>query len=193
MARRVFFSFHYQRDLWRVNQIRNSHVVVGTAAAGFQDASLWEATRKKGDRAIKALIDKGLKGTSVTVVLIGSETANRRYIEYEIEKSVEVGNGLLGVYIHNLKDRDGKTCPKGAVPAGLVKRNIPVYEWDREKFGDWVEGAARRRPLAPIKADYWSELAPIFAFGLFVLLLWFINRRGQGGDGPDRGSGVDWY
>ena len=22
MARRVFFSFHYQRDIWRVNQIR---------------------------------------------------------------------------------------------------------------------------------------------------------------------------
>ena len=25
-ARRVFFSFHYQRDIWRVNQVRNHWV-----------------------------------------------------------------------------------------------------------------------------------------------------------------------
>ena len=36
MARRVFFSFHYQRDVWRINQIRNLHEIVGCAAAGFQ-------------------------------------------------------------------------------------------------------------------------------------------------------------
>src|SRR5713226_653420 len=97
MARKVFFSFHYQRDIWRVNQIRNSHVVEGCAAAGFQDASLWEDAKRKGDQAVCALIDRGLEGTSVTTVLIGSETASRRYVDYEIRKSIECGNGLLGV------------------------------------------------------------------------------------------------
>ena len=47
MARRVFFSFHYQRDVWRANQIRNIHNIIGTAAAGFQDASLWEEAYNK--------------------------------------------------------------------------------------------------------------------------------------------------
>ena len=51
MARKVFFSFHYQRDLWRVNVVRNSGVIDGVAAAGFHDASLWEETKKKGDDA----------------------------------------------------------------------------------------------------------------------------------------------
>lgn len=46
MARRVFFSFHYQRDIWRVNQIRNIGEIVGTAAVGFHDASLWEEAKK---------------------------------------------------------------------------------------------------------------------------------------------------
>ncbi len=187
MARRVFFSFHYQNDLWRANQIRNSHIVEGTAAAGFQDASLWEEARRRGDKAIKALIDESLKGTTVTVVLIGSETSNRRYVEYEIEKSVEVGNGLLGIYIHNLKDQQGNTCAMGAVPAGLLKRQVPVHEWDRERFGQWVEEAASRKSLSRAEPDYWQEWGPLIAIAAGLLALWLISRRRPGGD-----SGGSW-
>ena len=60
MARRVFFSFHYQRDIFRVNQIRSMPNITGCAAAGFQDASIWEDAKKKGDAAIKKLIDDAL-------------------------------------------------------------------------------------------------------------------------------------
>ena len=76
--RRVFFSFHYQRDIWRVNQVRNAGIVDAQAAAGWSDASLWEEAKKKGDAAIKKLINDGLVGTSVTVVLIGSQTSERK-------------------------------------------------------------------------------------------------------------------
>lgn len=141
MARRVFFSFHYQNDIFRVNQIRNSHIVEGTAAAGFHDASLWEEAKRKGDSAIKALIDEGLKNTSVTVVLIGSETANRKYVTYEIEQSIARGNGLLGIYIHQLKNIQGLTSYQGAVPQALRNAGTPIYYWDRNEFGEWVEKA----------------------------------------------------
>jgi hypothetical protein len=141
MARRVFFSFHYQKDVFRVNQVRNSHVVEGTAAAGFQDASLWEEAKRKGDAAIKALIDKGLGGTTVTVVLIGAETAGRKYVTYEIEKSIARGNGLFGIYIHNIKDQHGLTAPRGAAPTALLKAGAKLYDWDRTRLGEWVEAA----------------------------------------------------
>jgi hypothetical protein len=144
MARRVFFSFHYQKDIWRVNQVRNAHIVEGTAAAGFQDASIWEEARKKGDEAIKKLIDKGLSDTTVTVVLIGSETSKRKYVDYEIQRSIDRGNGLLGVYIHNIKDQNGKTATKGAAPAKLVAAGAPCHEWDKDSFGNWVEAAAKK-------------------------------------------------
>src|SRR3954462_13232725 len=104
MARKVFFSFHYERDLWRVNVVRNSGMVEGLSAAGFNDRSLWEETKRRGDDAIKRLIDSGLNGTSVTVVLIGAETASRKYVSYEIENSVARGSGLVGIRIHNIKD-----------------------------------------------------------------------------------------
>jgi hypothetical protein len=141
MARKVFFSFHYQRDLWRVNVVRNSGLVEGISAAGFHDASLWEETKRKGDDAIRRLIDDALNGTSVTVVLIGAETANRKYVSYEIEKSIKRGNGILGIRVNNIKDQNGRTDPVGAVPALLVRINAPVYTYEYGQLGIWVERA----------------------------------------------------
>jgi hypothetical protein len=143
MARRVFFSFHYQRDIWRVNQVRNIPEVTGCAAAGFQDASLWEEARKKGDADIKKMIDDGLKNTSVTVVLIGGKTAGRKYINYEIEKSIERGNGIVGIQIHHLKNKDKETDDAGTTPAKLTAGGYKVYKYvDAEKLAKRIEEAA---------------------------------------------------
>lgn len=144
MARRVFFSFHYQRDIWRVNQIRNIPEITGCAAAGFQDASLWEEAKKKGDAEIKKLIDKGLENTSVTVVFIGAKTAGRKYINYEIEKSIEKGNGIVGIQIHHLKNQAGETDDAGATPAKLTNGGYKVYKYvDSEKLAARIEEAAK--------------------------------------------------
>ena len=143
MARRVFFSFHYQRDIWRVNQIRNIPNVTGCAAAGFQDASIWEGAKKKGDAAIKALIDKGLENTSVTVVCVGSKTAGRTYINYEIDQSIARGNGIVAVRIHHLKDKDGNTDSEGAIPSKIAAGGYKNYKYvDHESLGKWIEEAA---------------------------------------------------
>lgn len=144
MPRKVFFSFHYERDIWRTNVVRNSGVVEGSAAAGFYDASLWEETKKKGDAEVKKLIDKGLVGTSVTVVLIGAETAQRKFVNYEIEQSIARGNGLLGIYISGIKDSNGNTDTQGFAPSKLIEAGAPCYYWDKDKFGDWVEAAYKK-------------------------------------------------
>jgi len=144
MARRVFFSFHYERDLWRVNVVRNSAAIEGVSAAGFHDASLWEETKRKGNVAVKKLIDSGLDGTTVTVVLIGAETANRKYVAYEIQQSVAHGHGILGIRINNIKDKDGRTDPPGRVPAPLTTIGAPVYTWEYGKLGEWVEKAYKK-------------------------------------------------
>jgi hypothetical protein len=102
MARRVYFAFHYD-DIWKVNQIRNSHIVDGCTAAGFMDGSLWEEVKRRGKTAIQRAILRGLENTSVTCVLIGTDTWKRKYVRYEIEQSLERGNGLLGVHIHKYK------------------------------------------------------------------------------------------
>ncbi|TPN33200.1 TIR domain-containing protein [Mesorhizobium sp. B1-1-6] len=129
MAYRTFFSFHYQRDIWRVNIVRNSNIIDGAAAAGWHDASLWEEAKRQGDTAIKRLIDKGLERTSVTVVCIGAQTASRKYVAYEIEQSALRRNLLLGVRIHHLRDQFGSVDSPGFVPALLTSYRAPVIDF----------------------------------------------------------------
>lgn len=144
MARRVFFSFHYQRDIWRVNQIRSIPNITGVAAAGFADASLWEEAKQKGDATIKRIINEALKNTSVTVICIGGKTAGRKYINYEIEKSLERGNGLVGIQIHHLEDSAGNTDSPGATPPQIEAGGFKVYKYvDSEKLAARIEEAAK--------------------------------------------------
>ncbi|HEC91575.1 MAG TPA: TIR-like domain-containing protein, partial [Candidatus Atribacteria bacterium] len=83
MARRVFFSFHYERDVWRSNVVRNSWVAKpDREAAGFIDSAEFETLKRQGEEAIKRWINRQLEGTSVTVVLIGSETYKREWVRY---------------------------------------------------------------------------------------------------------------
>jgi hypothetical protein len=144
MARRAFFSFHYQRDIWRVNQIRNIPNVTGCAAAGFQDASLWEEAKNKGDATVKSLIDKGLENTTVTVVFVGSQTAGRKFINYEIDQSIARGNGIVAVQVHELKDKAGNPDAAGAIPSKITAKGYKAYKYvDHASLGRWIEEAAK--------------------------------------------------
>lgn len=144
MARRAFFSFHYQRDVWRINQIRNIPNVIGCAAAGFQDASLWEEAKKSSDASVKKLIDDALNNTTVTVVFIGNQTSNRKFINYEIEKSIARGNGLVGIQIHHLKDSSQTVDEPGTTPRLLSENGFKVYKYvDHEALGKRIEEAAK--------------------------------------------------
>jgi antiphage defense system Thoeris ThsB-like protein len=159
MSRRAFFSFHFERDVWRVNQVRNSWITRDREAAGFIDAAAFEEVKKGGEAAVHRWIDNNLHGTSVTVVCIGAETAQREYVRYEIQKSLDRGNGLLGVRIHNLKNVSGQIDFAGANPflqftdnsggwARPLSDVVPVYDWvsgnGYVNLGSWVEAAAAK-------------------------------------------------
>jgi hypothetical protein len=147
--RHVYFSFHYD-DVWKANQIRNSYVVAGNRAAGFVDRSLWEEAKSKDDPALKALITEGMNGTSVTVVLIGRETASRRWVKYEIRESVRRGNALLGLHLNCVPDQAGRRARCGRVPHYFKQQNVQVQEWtDVSDFSEWIEEAWRARNRKP--------------------------------------------
>lgn len=160
MARRTFFSFHYKNDVVRANHIRNSNVTKeSTEVAGFVDAADFEKVERQGDAAIKRWIDDQLSGSSVTVVLIGSQTSTRDYVKYELQKSFAKGNGMLGVYIHKCKDFAGKTDTKGSNVFGEIgkdangkpvyfSQSYPCYDWIDDdgynNLGKWIEAAAKK-------------------------------------------------
>jgi hypothetical protein len=147
--RHVYFSFHYQ-DVWKVNQIRNCGVVGGERSAGFADRSLWEETKQKSRRTLEKLICDGLDGTSVTAVLIGSQTASRPWVKYEIQQSIMRGNALLGIHINTVLDRNRRTSRRGRVPARLNEHGAPLHVWSNAKeFGTWIEAAWREQNRRP--------------------------------------------
>lgn len=161
MPRRVFYSFHYVPDFSRASQVRNIGVVEGNRPASDND---WETVKKSGEKAIQKWIDEQLNGRSCTIVLIGSETAGRKWINYEIEKSWNDGKGVVGVYIHNLKDFSGKQSTKGNNPfldfnmsngsklSDVVKAYDPPYYDSKHVYGhissnlsSWIEEAIQIR------------------------------------------------
>lgn len=149
MARRVYFIFDYQRDLWRVNQICNIPNIIPCAVAGFQDAPLWEEAIGKGEAAIKRLVDNGLENTSVSVVCIGSMTYYRPYVNYEIRKSQQRLNGILGIFINHLKDHNQSTSERGLAPTFLGGNykfgHGGIHDYTNESdLAEWIEVAATR-------------------------------------------------
>lgn len=141
MARRVFFSFEYS-DVSRAMVVRNSWLTKGEAA-GFVDAAEFEEIEEQGDAAIKKWIDGQLVNTSVTAVLVGANTCSSKWVEYEIEKSVARGNGLLGIDISKIKNFNGKTTER----CGKLPADYSFYLWNKgngyENLGTWVEAAAK--------------------------------------------------
>ena len=129
MGRNVFFSFHYADvSSFRANVVRNSWVTHNKRnIPTFSDGSIWEEALSKGVKDLKNLIENvGLFNTSVTSVLIGSETNERRYVRYELVKSFEKGNGILAIHINRIKGKDGKIIKKGANP--LDKLGFKINE-----------------------------------------------------------------
>lgn len=158
MARKSFFSFHYRNDVSRAMVVRNSWVTkADREAAGFIDGAAFEEIKKKGEASVKEWIDGQLKNTTVTVVLIGLETSSRPYVKYEVVQSYARGNGMFGIYIHQIKDLNGKTSSKGTNQFGEIGKDssgqpvyfsakYPTYDWvdnnGYENIGAWIRAAA---------------------------------------------------
>ena len=162
MARKTFFSFHFEGDAWRAGQVRNSNVIPVECETGFMDACDWEEVKKKGAPAIEQWIASQLEGTSVTAVLIGTETADRPWVQHEIIESWNRGNGLVGILIHNIRDQNSETASPGRNPLNEIK--LPdgtslaavcrTYDWvtynGRANLGSWIEEAYQLRDQGAI-------------------------------------------
>ena len=156
--RQIFYSFHYDNDVFRVQQIRNIGALEDNKPVSVND---WETVKKGGDSSVQKWIDDNLKYKSCVVVLVGEETANRKWVKYEIRKAWELGKGLVGIHIHNLKDpRTGKsskgdnpfdqfTFDDGTKLSSIVKSynpsSIDTYNNIKDNLEDWIEEAIEIR------------------------------------------------
>lgn len=156
--RQIFYSFHFDNDVFRVQQIRNMGALEDNKPVS---ANEWETVKKGGDAAIEKWIDENMKYRSCVVVLIGEETSKRPWVKYEIKKAWQDGKGLLGIHVNNLKDPKTGTCFKGTNPFELFTfkdnngnvKTIPckmplstdVYNDIKNNIEAWVEEGINNR------------------------------------------------
>ena len=158
MARKVFFSFHYVPDNWRAATVRGIGALEGNEPAQDND---WETVTRGGDAAIERWIANQMSGRTCTVVLVGENTANRKWINHEIVQSWNKGLGVVGIRIHGLLDRHQRTANHGGNPfdhidhnptkqklSAIVKCHDPAgytsqekYAWIRQNLASAVEDA----------------------------------------------------
>ena len=113
MKRKVFYSFHFKEDFWRTQQVRNIGSIEGNILATPNN---WESIKMQGDQSIKNWIDTNMHGKSCLIVLVGANTANRKWINYEICQAWNMGLGILGIRINLLKDQFGYQSINGKSP-----------------------------------------------------------------------------
>ena len=97
----VFYSFCFDDDVMRVQQIRNMGVLDGDEPVSPNE---WEQIKRKG--ATQNWINENMAYRRCVIVLIGEHTASRPWVIYEIKKGWKDKRGLFGIYINNLR------CPR---------------------------------------------------------------------------------
>lgn len=137
IKRNVFYSFFYDKDVFRVQQIRQMGVFEGEEPV---TPNAWEEVKKGGDAAIQSWIDKNMEGKTCVVVLIGEETHDSAWIRYEINKALREEKALLGIYIHNLKCpilTKAKPYTEGKCSAGI--NLFETFTSNNKKLSSWVK------------------------------------------------------
>jgi len=134
MTRRVFISYQHRDQMTAkgFNLMRyNPHLDLA-----FTGRHLLDPVKSNDTGYITSKVKEQLKHTSMTVVLIGQDTAGSAWVAREIDWSLEKGNGLVGIRLD----------PSAEVPAALIDAGAEILDWqepdDVAEFGDAIERAA---------------------------------------------------
>lgn len=131
MPRRIFVSYH-SNDKAQAKGFRllrwNENVDFS-----FFDRSLLSPARSSDEDYIKRRIREEMKGTSITVVLIGKRTYKSKWVRWEIEETFDRGKALLGIKLK------GKSDAK--IPPALTKCGAKTIRWNPEIFEEEIEEA----------------------------------------------------
>jgi len=157
---KVFFSFYFDEDCWRTQQVRNIGAIEKDEPVSKND---WETLKKGGDAAIEKWIETQMKKSDCLVVLVGANTDSRPWIQHEIKRAFALDKGILGIRIHRLHDNQGLPSTAGKNPFSKFKvgdknldtlvdlkspdgaKSTDVYTTIAENIESWVKAAIKAR------------------------------------------------
>ena len=144
MAKTVFYSFHYTRDVHRVQLVRYINALEGQPILNSQQ---WESVRRGGTAAIQKWIDEEMAYKRAVVVLIGKETANRPWVKYEIQKAWSINKPVVGIRIHGLSSM-GEVDSIGGDPFAVAGvHGVPIFDPTARNWQGTIDSQATYRAL----------------------------------------------
>ncbi len=125
LVRNVFISFSIV-DEAQVNLLR-SQAKDPRFGLEFRDYSVKEPFDEKWKSNCRDRVAQ----TSATIVMIGSDTASREAVNWEIEESYRQGKKVIGVRIS--RDRNDP------IPKALREHNAPVIYWNLDEISKLLD------------------------------------------------------
>lgn len=153
MVKSVFYSFHYTRDVFRIQLVREMGSLEGQP---LMNAQKWEEVKARGPAAVQEWIDQEMKYKKAVIVLIGQQTASRRWVQYEIQRAWSLGKPLLGIRIHGLSSM-GLVDQAGSDP--FIKAGISgprIFDPTITRWGGRIDSQATYNNLYD-NLETWSN------------------------------------
>lgn len=128
----VFISYHYESD----------HDIAKAITEKVNDDEMniftvvKEEKKKKDEDAIKDWIDKVIKRTRITVLLISKSTLDRTYVSYELEKSLSNENAILPILIDSKENgfcEEDMESLRQRLEKMLPDKKLEMKKWFQEE------------------------------------------------------------
>jgi hypothetical protein len=117
--RNVFISFAFE-DVDEVNLLR-AHAKNEKSPIEFNDRSVKEPFDSERAEYIKRRLGERINQASTTVVFASEKTADSRWVQWEVEKSRELGKRIIVTHV-------GEKAP-GNLPGWLRAADIKIVPW----------------------------------------------------------------
>lgn len=117
--RNVFISFAFE-DIDEVNLLR-AHAKNDKSPIEFNDRSVKEPFDSERAEYIKRRLGERINQASTTVVFASEQTADSRWVQWEVEKSRELGKRIIVTHV-------GESAP-GNLPGWLRAADIKIVPW----------------------------------------------------------------
>lgn len=138
-----FFSFHFSHDFDRINTVLDSwSKYPEVSMTPFISTPQLIKMMDEGLSTIFEWVSEEIAKAEVVIVLIGSKTKERYFVQYEIQQAILQKKPIYGIYIHQIMDKSGNTETQGDSPLPMV---CSTYDWisdnGAQNLLDWTKTA----------------------------------------------------
>jgi hypothetical protein len=156
MRHKVFVSYHHNNDQWYRNKFEeifsNQYDIMVSKSVQIGDID----SNLPTERIRQKIRDEYLRDSTVTVVLIGSETWKRKHVDWEIGSSLRntqynPRSGLIGILLPSYPRTDMTKYNPYTIPPrledNLENGFAKLYNWSDNAYEvqQWIHEAFNRR------------------------------------------------